>query len=211
MIKGFVDPLIGTKKKMYKAKHPQVLRQYVKKKRQSWEKREREIDDIFSDLVNAYKDDRKPVMRYRDGVEGIKLLYEEKLDSKTDIFSVLDVESWKTPEFWPWVEEYHKKRIKRGIHEHILLLDTPEGRAWFQEYDGIPEMTTYKWVSREKVKKLLQYGGAVDVSGDTVMISLLDQKKKMGIVIESPMLANIIQALFELAWETAEPVVFAPH
>jgi hypothetical protein len=147
-------------------------------------------------------------MRYQEGVKGVVTLYEEKLLSSTDIVSVLDVESWKTPDFWDWAIEYHKRRTRHKVHERILLLDTHEGRAWVKEYKGKPTYTTYRWVKAEHAKKLLSFGGAIDTYDSSIMLSILDVSTPVGVIIENKTLANILRAMFDLAWEAAEPVVF---
>lgn len=206
--KGLVDGVLSESKKLYRANHPRSLSNYVKKREKEWQRKSEKMDDILSELVNAYKYDKKPVIRYQEGVQGVIKMYEEKLHAKTEIYSVQDVESWKTPEFWDWANAYHKRRTRKGVQERILLLDTPAGRSLVENYKGIPQATTYRWVSKEHAKSLLQFGGAVDAYDDNVMISLIDQPRKMGIIIENSVLANIIRALFELAWDRAEPAVF---
>jgi sugar-specific transcriptional regulator TrmB len=206
--KNLIDEILSKNIKTYKAKHPQQLARYVKQKKQRWKRRAEEIDTMLPELVNLYTTDSKPSIRYQEGVKGLISLYEEKLQSSTDILSVLDVESWKTPEFWDWAQEYHGRRMRKKIHERILLLDTPEGRRWIDEYRGTPRYTTYRWVSKEYAKKLFQFGGGIDIYENNVMISLIDTPKKTGMIIEGDILANILRALFELAWESAEEIVF---
>jgi len=40
------------------------------------------------------------------------------------------------------------------------------------------------------------------------MIALLEQSKRMGILMESSILTNILRAMFELVWVNAKPVKF---
>ncbi len=193
-------------KKLYKAKHPRQLLQFVTNKEKSWERKKKQLEDLLPELVSLYKVPDKPTVRYQEGVDGLIAMYEEKLDTKDVVWSVLDVESWQSPEFWDWAISYNKRRNAKKITEHILLLDTPKGREWIQSYKGSRIYTVYRWIKPEQAKKLLQFGGAVDVYENNVMISLLDHTQKMGIVVESAILANIMRALFELAWDGAPPV-----
>lgn len=206
--KGLVDEVLSSKKKTYKVRHPQFLKRYVDKQKQKWKVRSETLDALLPEYISAYAVDNKPVVRYREGVAGVKELFEEKLHSKSEILSILDIESWKTPNFWDWANEYHNMRIRKKISERILLLDTPEGRKWISEYKGPKRFTTYRWVTKEYAKKLLQYGGAVDIYEDKVMVSLLDIPQKGGMIIEGGILANILRAMFELAWEHAEEIDF---
>jgi sugar-specific transcriptional regulator TrmB len=206
--KELIDEVVSTKKKIYKVKHPTYLKRYVAKQKKHWEIKLEDLDTLLPEFVQLYTTDNKPTIRYQEGVRGLISLYEEKFQSKTDILSVLDVESWKTPELWDWVQEYHVRRKRSKVSERILLLDTPEGRRWINEYKGVPKYTTYRWVSTAYAKQLLQYGGGIDIYDQSVMISLLDTPKKTGMIIEGGILSNVLRAMFELAWQSAEPVNF---
>lgn len=206
--KGLIDQIGTEGKKMFRVKHPRALEQYIAKKEATWQKKHAKVQSLLPELTQLYVADDAPAVRFKEGVSGIKELFEEKLQQDQEVLSVLDVESWQTDEFWDWAQEYHTRRTRKHINERILLLDTPAGRTWVDNYFRIPRHTTYRWISTETAKKLLQFEGVVDIYGDNVMISLLKTRKKMGIIIEGGILANILRAMFELAWESAEPVAF---
>lgn len=206
--KNLVDKGIIKSKQIYTAKHPRQLLTYVQNKERTWKKKSDEMSQLLPYLNGLFDSGIKPTIRHQEGSKGLISLYEEKLYATTDILSVLDVESWQTPEFWTWAQDYHVKRSRKNIHERILLLDTEKGKEWVRNYKGVPKSTTYRWVHAEHVKKLLSFGGAIDTYDDSIMLSILDAPTKVGMIIESKTLANIVRAMFELAWESAEPVVF---
>ncbi|EKD44043.1 MAG: Transcriptional regulator, TrmB, partial [uncultured bacterium] len=102
----------GSKKMKYVAEHPRNFVQYVKNKKNSWERRIGKAESLLPDLLAVYKEKDKPVIRYQEGIKGITSLFEESLQSKTEILSVTDVESWQDPEFWQWAKSYNRERNK---------------------------------------------------------------------------------------------------
>ncbi|MBT3538569.1 hypothetical protein HOF40_04895 [Candidatus Parcubacteria bacterium] len=207
---GLVDESSGkNKKKIYVAQHPQQLVRYLNRKEKSWQKKVTQAKELLPDLVSLYKIGDKPTVRYQEGTRGVISLFEESLESKSEIISVLDVESWKTSEFWDWAKNYNRERNKKKIKERILILDTLAGRDWVKNYKGSRTFTVYKWIKPNDAIKLLQFGGELNVYDNKVMIAILEESKKMGIIIESAILANIIKAMYELVWDNAESVRFS--
>jgi hypothetical protein len=49
----------------------------------------------------------------------------------------------------------------------------------------------------------------MNIYDNKVMLALLKETKRMGVMIESTVLSNILRAMFELIWKDAEPVVFS--
>jgi sugar-specific transcriptional regulator TrmB len=204
---GLIDLVssIG-KKKLFVAQHPNSLVQFVKRKEQLWVKRTEEARSLLPDLLSLYKIADKPVVRYQEGVRGLITLFEESLESTTEILSILDVDSWQAPDLWEWAKGYNRERNRRKIKERILILDTPAGRAWIKKIYKIPVHTTYRWIKRDQISDLLQFGGELNVYENRVMIALLEKGKRMGVIIESLVLANILKAMYELVWRIAIPV-----
>ncbi len=197
----------GSKKMKYVAEHPRNFVQYVKNKKNSWERRIGKAESLLPDLLAVYKEKDKPVIRYQEGIKGITSLFEESLQSKTEILSVTDVESWQDPEFWQWAKSYNRERNKHKVKERILLLDTPEGRAWIKNYRPSP-YTIYRWVTREQAKGLLEFGGELNIYENKVVIALPKKSQRMIALIENNVLSNILRSMFNIVWEVASSVKY---
>ena len=205
---GLVSEAAGEGKIIkYVAEHPRSLWQHVKNQSNSWERRMAEMNELLPDLVALYKNTEKPIIRFQEGIAGIKSIFEESLETHSEIISVLDVESWNIPELWNWAKEYNRERNKRKIKERILILDTPTGREWIKNYHSTPH-TLYRWIEPDDVPKLLNFGGELNVYDAKVIMALLRPPHRLGVAIESSTLATIVTALFELVWKQARPVIF---
>lgn len=198
----------GGKKMKYLAEHPRSLVQYVKNNKNNWERRIEKAEALLPDLVALYKVHDKPVVRYQEGVRGVESMFEEALESTSEILAVTDVESWQDPAFWEWAKAYNRERNRRKVSERILLLDTPQGRAWIQNYRPT-RFTTYRWIAREQAKGLLEFGGELNIYGSRVLIGLPKKAQRFSAVIESNVLANILRSMFEIVWGVATPASLA--
>ena len=201
---GLVDQVSGKGTKIiYGAQHPQRLVQYVKNKKNQWDGKVKEIEQYLPNLVSLYKIADKPVVRYQMGDEGLKNIYIENLESKTEILSILDVDGWDVPEFRTFGKWYIKERVKRKIPERILMLE----RESVHEYYSDPsKLTDYKWIKFSQLPGILDLGGEINIFENKVLIAITKKPNRMGILIESSALANILKAMFELAWQVALPV-----
>jgi hypothetical protein len=179
--------------------------QYCQNKKNQYERNVKEVQENLTNLVSLYKLTDKPSIRYQEGTNGIKNIFTETLDSKSEILSILDIEDWDVPEFRQWGKEYNKERSKRKIKERILMLDTPKGRDWMKYYRGSFKYTVYKWIKPQQLPGILDFGGEINVYENKVVMALLKKPNQMGIIIESLALANILKGMFELAWQVAVP------
>ena len=93
------------------------------------------------------------------------------------------------------------------MKERILLLDTPQGRAWIKNYRPSPH-TIYRWVTREQAKGLLEFGGELNIYDNKVVLALPRKAQRMIAVIESKVFSDILRAMFEIVWGVARPVKY---
>lgn len=199
---GLVDESASAgERRVFTAEHPQRLLQFVKNKKNAWERKLKDLEDGLPEIISLFKVAEKPTIRYQQGVAGVKSIFDETLNSKTEILSILDAEGWNTPEFKSWGENYNRERGKRKIHEKILLLDTPAGREWMKHYKGSFKYTEYKWIKREQLPGIEDFGGEINIYENRVVMAL-HKPVEMGVMIESKALANLLSGLHKLAWNS---------
>lgn len=205
---GLVNRASGRSKKMqFVAEHPKNLLQFVKDKKNAWERRLEEMKRDLPKFLDLYKIAEKPTVRFQEGTEGAKNIYWETLESKAEILSVLDLKAWYTPEFnlYKWGKEYIRERSRLKIPLRALILDTKEGHDWMENYEGSYKYTKYRWIKPEQVPTIKDLGGEINIYENKVMMALFKRPVPIGIMIESSVLANILKAIFELAWQVGIP------
>ncbi len=201
-IHGFVNRVSGKGAKIrFTAEHPRRLIQFIQNAKNQWERRLKEAEERLPDLISLYKIAEKPVIKYQEGVNGLKAIFNRTLDSKQEILSILDIEGWDIPQFQNWGKEYNRERSKLKIKERILMLDTPRGRAWMKDYKGSFKYTNYRWIKPEDLPGIKEFGGEINIYENKVVMALLKKPNIMGVIIESSALSNIFKGLFELAWK----------
>lgn len=203
-IHGLVSQVLSGKKIHYTAEHPRRLIQFIQNKRNSWDKRLKEAENRLPDLVSLFKVAEKPVVKYQEGIEGVKSIFGNTLESKSEILSILDVEGWSAKELSQFGKDYNKERSTRKIKERILILDTLAGREWMKYYKGSFKYTNYRWIKPEKLPGISEFGGEINIYENKVVMALLKKPNVMGVMIESLALANILKGLFEMAWSVAK-------
>ncbi len=201
---GLVDQASGKGKKIiYSAEHPQRLLQFVKNKKNQWDNKIKDIEEYLPNLISLYKIADKPVIRYQKGDEGLKNIYIENLESKTEILSILDVDAWDQPDLRQFGKWYIRERVKRKIPERILMLE----RKSVQEYYNEPsKLTNYKWISFAQLPGISDLGGEINIFENKVLIAMPKKPNRMSILIESQVLANLMKSMYELAWNVGKPV-----
>ena len=201
---GLADEVSSkNKKKIYTARHPHSLLQHVKNKKKQWERNLSLVEEHLPDLVSLYKIADKPVIRFCEGVEGVKEIYSETLEAKTEILSFCDIEGFCAPEFKNGTREYNRERTRRSIFERMLMLDTQFGHEWMEDYQGSLKYNNFKWIRSKDLPGIQDLGGEVNIFDENkIVILLLKPPHRMGIYIESKILANLLRTMFELAWKS---------
>lgn len=184
----------------YAVEHPRHLVQFVQNRKNQWERRLREAEHRLPDLVSLYKVAEKPIIKYQEGMAGIKTIYRQTLESKEEILSILDIEGWDVPGLRQFGREYNRDRSHKKIKERILMLDTPRGRLWMKDYRGSFKFTNYRWIRPEQLPGISEFGGEINIYENKIVMALLKPPNLMGVMIESSALANILKGMFELAW-----------
>lgn len=202
---GLVDRVSGAHKKIiYSAEHPERLVRFAKNKKNRMEDNIQELEEYLPNLISLYKIADKPIIRYQKGDEGLKNLYIDNLEAKTEILSILDVDAWDQPDLRPFGKWYIRERVKRKIPERILMLE----RKSVQEYYNEPsKLTNYKWINFSQLPGISDLGGEINIYENKVLIALPKKPNRMCILIESQILSNLMKAMYELAWNVGKSVV----
>lgn len=198
---GLVDRVtVPGKKISYHALHPHNLRQYVKSRRQQWARNLQKVEQSLPQLVSLYKLAEKPVVHYHEGLAGIKKIANETLAAKKEMYTILDVEEWNALPLKTFGRQWDRERSKKGIKEKQLLLKTAKAQEWMKYFTGSPKNTEVRWLDPKLLSHIKDFKGEINIYDNKVAMLLLAKPNRMGIIIESATLANILKSLFTLAW-----------
>ncbi|MDD5291252.1 MAG: helix-turn-helix domain-containing protein [Patescibacteria group bacterium] len=189
-------------KKRYAAMPPHNLIDFLKRKQKRKEKQLEELGKKLPELRMMYKEPNRPSIKFFEDTEGLKAIYSETLKSKTEILAVADCEEWQSPDLIAWGRQYNRERTKNKIYERILIPAGEKTIDWFKNYPTTLKYTEYRILPKEKINYL--FDSEINIFEDKVMIALLKKPNRMGILITSKHLVNILKAMFEMAWEATE-------
>jgi len=187
-------------KQKYAVEPPENLVKYLENKKNLFESRIKQAQEILPELKTLLKIKERPTIKFYEGTEGFKGVYEETLKSKEEILSVADFECWNSEDLKEWGANYNRKRAQLKISERMLALKTPKGVDWMTNYPTTLKYTQYRWLPEGR---FMVFNGEINIFEDKLMIALLEKHRRMGILIQSRELTNILKALYELAWEKA--------
>lgn len=194
---------LGSKRAMYIAEPPYRLKQYLENKKHQAEHRLEQVGEIIFDLLNIYKKENKPVIKFFEGREGIKNIYWHTLESKSTICSILDLSQY-LPEFDQFGKDYVKERYKLNIKERALVLKNKEGLEFYRttyQTNKHYQHTEYRWLTQSFP---FSPAAEVNIYDDKVMGVLFKPGENAAFEIQNTSFANSLKIIFELAWQQAE-------
>lgn len=203
---GLVSQIEGEKGKIYAAENPEKLIQYLDKKEKELESTKKEISEILPELLALFnRVGDRPVVRYMEGVQGIRDLQKEIIASGTEhIDNIVSLdyafEHYPPQEFNDYRKELIKRKVKiRGIstskkYTHDYM---PKGHTENQEYRFLPA-------------DKYEFPGEVSIFDDFASIFSYHEKPVL-IIIEHPQVVKILKSWFELAWEGAGKYATGEH
>jgi sugar-specific transcriptional regulator TrmB len=166
--------------------------------RKNVESLERALPELRSLQGATY---RKPRVRFFEGWEGIRHVYEDTLQAEGELLNFAN--SAVVRRFWPqYDEEYVNERVKRGIRLRGISPDDGAGRRVHGE-------------DTEKLREIrlvpasdFDFKNEINIYDHKVAICSFDSglkgdKDMFGVIIESKEVAETQRQIFEMAWRYA--------
>lgn len=187
--KGLMSSLQKGKKMLYTAENPERLLSFVQNIIGEVESTKREIESSLDDLRLKQRGE-KPAVKLLEGVEGLKTYLEDVVATKPtntcELFNSETVAKVFSPEE---LQPLRATMSKLNVH----------GRALHEGQLRIPSRKEVD--SRLITRKHKNFGGDIFIYGNKVAFSTL-HGKIITVIIESQEIADTVQALFDLAWDS---------
>lgn len=188
--KGLVSTIIKKKRKYYIASDPRELEFKLDEQKQA-------LKNLMPELLSiANLIDKKPKIKYYEGVEGLKEIFIDGLK-----YPGQPVWAWVTDEVYDTLDDefiryYIPKRVEAKIMAYVIAPDTPKIRAY--------KATDEKSLRKTRIdpnSKQIQI--EIDIYGDS-KVALLSFGEKFGLIIESKKIYNTLKSIFDMAWKNLE-------
>lgn len=137
----------------------------------------------------------KPKIRFLEGEEGLKSLYEDTLTSKETIRAFASIDDMHTvlPGYFP---DYYHRRAVKGINIRAILPDSPAARERIER--NAEEARDACLVPPAR------YGFTPEINIYDNKVVFMSLREQFGLIIESAELSDALKKAFDLAWEEAK-------
>ncbi len=137
----------------------------------------------------------RPRIRFYEGVEGMKQVYEDTLTATEPIVAYATYEDMHKalPGYFP---AYYRRRAEKGIFARGIVPETPLARERVRENKN--EARELALVPADKYT----FSPDIEIYDNKVVIA--SWREKLGIIIESGEIADAMKKIFELAWIAAK-------
>lgn len=194
---GLVSRTVVGKKHFFVPEDPEKMRILLENKTASLEHALPELRSLYNVLPS------KPRVRYYEGIEGIKAIFDDTLVSAPrEILAYSSLDDL-THLLGTYMRQYTKQKTALGIPLRGIVLDTPGARRYIPtHYAGAPEHTIpqVQFVPKQK----FPFQNEINIYGNKLAIMSLKKEELVGVIIESQVVADTQRAIFELAWEGAK-------
>jgi len=158
--------------------------------------RQKDIETVLPELKSIYNlMPNKPKVRFYEGEEGIRALYDDTLESDGAIlaFTAWDKLVAAMPRFW---DDYVKRRVERGIH--IRAVGPKSKEAEYYRNRGKQDLRDLRYTPEG-----FNFSTEVNIYNNKVAVMTFG-KERIGILIESKEIANTWKVAFEIIWRIAK-------
>lgn len=194
--KGLVSMSGKEPKQEYYAEPPEKLTSYLERQSETARLAAEQSKEFVSELKTVQKSATRPQIRFYEGVEGMKFIFEDSLKAKGDniiAFASIDDQHSVIPGYFP---TYYERRAKRKLFMRAIFPKTPMGEE--RASRDTAEYRESVFVPADQ----FSFHPAINVYDNKVMIA--SWREKLGIIIESQEIADTMKKIFELSWLGAQ-------
>ncbi len=157
------------------------------------EERKRELEESIPELKSIYNiSESKPSVKFYEGVEGLKTIYENTLKDKNNIVAFSDFEHMFKTMGFDWMMNYADRRAKHGISFQGITRASA----------GLDQISPYNTKQKRELKILPQGDFSTEINIFGNKIALMSFRNPMGVIIEDKAIAATLRIVFENLWKT---------
>ena len=193
--KGVISVSGKKPKQEYVAESPETIKKYILQEIENKKDALLEVEKIVPELTTLHNVAGRPSVRFYEGIDGLRQVYEDTLTSHEPIraYATVDDMHKGLPNYFP---EYYKRRAGAGIAIRAVIPATEIGRD--RKTKDAKEMRETALVPADKY----YFHPEINIYDNKVMIA--SWREKLGIIIESAEIADAMKKIYELAWAEAK-------
>lgn len=193
--KGLATEKQGVKT-IYEAAPPSALQTLLNQEQSRFKQLSTTFQSILPQLSADFRlSTGKPVVRVFEGLDGIKQIYNEILNDKKPIFSLISADE-PDKEMFRWLRGYYaKERVKNQIPVVAILSQTNRINDLIKT--SATELRQFKITDPNSY----QFKGEVNCFGDKIAFISYTSDVLIGAILESISIAQTLQSTIKLAFD----------
>ncbi|MFA5995256.1 MAG: helix-turn-helix domain-containing protein [Patescibacteria group bacterium] len=195
--KGFVHTDYEKNKRKFAAYPPMKLYDVLSREHEQVEKKKESLKTLIPELkaLNKFNDTKTNIIYY-EGEEGLKNWASDALATKGELLEWTKIEEFTRP-FSEYLKTYYyPKKFELQIPTRFIFIDTPEARAYVQNYIKNPKASPMK--ARFISQKLFDTSGFMVIFNNRFSIAL--PKEMRAVTIVDDIIANTQRKIWEFGW-----------
>ena len=182
-------------KQEYAAEPPEAVIEYLKRESETAKTRIQKAEALVPQLRSVHATQNRPRVKFYEGENGLKQVYEDTLTSSEPIRAFANVDDMHKglPNYFP---EYYKRRAGKNIAIRAIVPKTPTGEE--RGAHDKEEKREIAFVPPEKY----YFSPEINIYDNKIMIA--SWREKLGVIIESAEIADAMKKIYELAWAEAK-------
>ncbi len=182
-------------KQEYVAESPDNIIALLKKRLVETQQSIAAAKDLIPKLKSMHRVEDRPQIKFYEGTEGLRQVYEDTLTSKESIraYATVDDMHKGLPNYFP---EYYKRRAGKGISIRAIVPKTEAGLE--RGKMDAEEKREIAFVPADQY----YFSPEINIYDNKVMVA--SWREKLGIIIESAEIADAMKKIYELAWAQAK-------
>jgi len=152
------------------------------------------MNNLLPDLLGIYNSPaEKPKIKFYEGFEGIKKVYDNIITDNQPIYAFGDYEILLSSELSDHMKKWTIERAQRNIPIKIIAKEGPKIKAYLNSHDQKKELRETKFA------KNAMFSTEINIFGDKVAL-ISFQKPGMGVIIENKNTAETMMSIWQLLW-----------
>lgn len=184
-------------KTYFRGEDPEHLKNLVENEKKQAEEHKSMLDSVLPGLGSLYlSQGQRPRVRFFEGLEGLQVMQNEILKTKTDAKETMGISSADdililSPKH---AEDYAPRRVELKISSKLIYTSK---RGPFLKDTDKQMLRESHFVPTDK----FPFSVDMNIYGNLTAIASLRGAKPFGVLIESKEIADSMRAVFNLAWE----------
>lgn len=193
--KGLVTISGKEPKSEFAVEPPEALLTYLKKVAEQTSEHIKKAEGLIPELNLLHAKQNRPKIKFYEGAEGLRHVYEDTLTSTEPIRAYANVDDMHNglPNYFP---SYYKRRAEKNISIRAIVPKTPTGED--RGAHDAEEKREIAFVPPDKY----YFSPEINIYDNKVMIA--SWREKLGVIIESAEIADAMKKIYELAWAEAK-------